>query len=377
MPAEEVFQYVKGKLKAQQPTEARSQKPKKVRTPTKDAAGGLGSLGKMKGRYAQVLADFWSGQLQVPDTLNIGIRLLALPLPYYRNEEEAVALVESYVDELPDCSFSDRLTAGNRSEVSRIIRSTVHQVYDGNGGQPDPELSTQKLKATVAAWQRRGFDPTDKATWGKALSSGTVSLAKDFCWRPEEVLKLGHIQDLLKTSLQTASDAMKHLLRLVKGHTGEIAVAFVQRLLEGFGINCGHHGKVNKLLALLRHWDWIRVTAWERWHQRGVGGQALKGRARTYAIGEALRHKFEDGTGSSGSSRKGVAHQAGAAGQGLLFLLPGGEKKRNLCFTSHRSLVLPSAAEGGRSDEEVILANQAPGGALPTEMGVERNKGSP
>jgi hypothetical protein len=34
-------------------------------------------LGKMKGRYTQVLTDFWTGRLKVSDTLNTGIRLLA------------------------------------------------------------------------------------------------------------------------------------------------------------------------------------------------------------------------------------------------------------------------------------------------------------
>ena len=214
----------------------------------------------MKGRYAQVLTDFWTGKLQIPDTLNTGIRLLALPLPYYLDtEEEAIALIEKFIDELPDVSFSDRLSAGNMAEVSRIVANTVKQVYAGNGGQPDPEVSTEKLKATVEAWKKRGFDPTDKSTWNKASAPQPCVLAPDFCWKPEEVIKVGKLKRLLNVSLQIASDAAKWFLRFVKSHKGEIAVTFVKNMLERFGIKCGHNGKVNSFLDLMRQWDWIRL----------------------------------------------------------------------------------------------------------------------
>jgi hypothetical protein len=238
-----------------------------------------------------VLVDFWSGRLNVADTLNTGIRLLALPLPYYLDDQEdAIDLIELYIDELPDVSFSSRLSAGNRVEVSRIVANTVRQVYEGNGGQPDPEASSAKLKATVATWKKRDFDPTDKTTWRNASAAQPCNLAPEFFWQADEVMKVGRLQRLLNVSLQAASDAVKLFLRLVKGHTGEIAVSFVKNLLEGFGVKCGHNGKANKFLDLLRKWDWIRVTASEKWYARET---ERKGRARTYAIGEALVHKFE------------------------------------------------------------------------------------
>jgi hypothetical protein len=370
MPAQEVFEFVRARLRAPEPKPATAQeavadksKPKAARGQT----GGLGSLGRMKGRYAQVLADFWSGRLVVADTLNTGIRLLALPLPYYlRDEEEAIALIEKYLDELPDCSFSDRLSGGDRAEVSRIVRNTVRQVYDGNGGQPDPDLSSVKLSATVKAWKRRGFNPTDKGTWDRAGSAQPLVLAKDFCWRPEEVVQLGRLQRLLKVSLHVASEAVKQFLRLVKGHRGEMAVAFVKNFLEGCCIRCGHHGKANKLLTLLRRWDWIRVTAAERWHPREEG---RKGRARTYAIGEALAHKFEE------KQPRKSAVESGARGEAVLRLLAGHsvkgeEKDMNLSFTSHR---FPPDRPKPRDG-----LPRPPTRALPLRLcDVERNKGSP
>jgi hypothetical protein len=352
MSAEEVFQLVKGRLRLPQPkpqVEKQEIKPDKSKTKrVPGGAGGLGSLGKMKGRYAQVLTDFWSGRLNVADTLNTGIRLLALPLPYYfDDQEEAIDLIERYIDDLPDLSFSSRLGSGNRAEVSRIVTNTVRQVYEGNGGQPDPEASSEKLKATVAAWKKRGFDPTDKTTWHKASAVQPCNLAPEFFWQPDEVIKVGRLQRLLNVGLQVTSDAVKFFLRLVKGHTGEIAVSFVKNLLERFGVKCGHNGKANQFLDLLRQWDWIRVTASEKWYSRET---ERKGRARTYAIGEAMVHKFEGKP---------------MAGLGRVPLVEG-EEVGNLFFMSHH-----------RATNLNFLAMRANNWLFAGVGDVERNKGSP
>jgi hypothetical protein len=116
---------------------------------------------------------------------------------------------------------------------------------------------------------------------------------QDFTWTPEEVQKLGTIADHLKCSVETASEAVKHLLRVVKAHKGELAVKYIKGLLEHFGIKCGHHGKPNELINLLRECDWIRMTVPERWHPVSIDSKVRKGRARTYVIGQAMQHKFD------------------------------------------------------------------------------------
>jgi hypothetical protein len=277
---------------------------------------------------------------------------LALPLPYYLDDpEEAIDVIERYIDDLPDVTFSSRLRAGDRAEVSRVVVRTVRQVYGGNGGQPDPEASSSRMKATVAAWEKRGFDPADKTTWHKGGAAQPGNLAPDFFWRPEEVIKVVSLQRLLNVGLQAASDAVKFFLRPVKGHSGEIAVSFVKNLLERFGVKCGHNGKANKFLDLLRQWDWIRVTASEKWYARG---SERKGRARTYAVGEAMAHKFE---------------QKPKAGLGPVPLVEGGGE-RNLSFTSHREL-------GDRAMNINFLTTRANNLLFAEGGDLERNKGSP
>jgi hypothetical protein len=289
MPAEDILAFVQERLRvAAKPKQSKAtERTKKRQTRSRKE---LGSLGRMKGRYTDVLIDFWSGNCNPPDTLNTAIRLLALSLPHYRNEEEATDLVEGYIDELPDHSFSDRLT-GNRQAVSRIVRRTVRQVYEGHTGQPEPKLSAEKITRTVEAWRRKGFDPTNKKTWSKS-GSIDLPLGKEFFWSGQEMQKLAELQGILKTDLETTAQAVKYFLRLVKAHPGEIAVALVARVLERFNIACGHHGKVNDFLRMLRDWNWIYVRAAHKWYERDENGAQRKGRATSYGIDAGLIHKF-------------------------------------------------------------------------------------
>lgn len=308
MPAEEVVSYLKARLRQPGPQQAPKVKISNV-TRTADASNGMSSLGSMKNCFAEKLIAYWTGESTLPDTLNKGIALLARVLPFYLPDpEQAVALIEDYIDELPDQGFSDRLSAGNRSEVSRVIRETVKTVYDANGGQPNPEASSEKLAATVQAWRKRGFDPTDKSTWGKAKSSVQLPLAEDFTWTEAEINQLGQMRELLKTDLETACNLVKYILRLLKAHPGEFSVSMAKKILMSFGIKCGHHGKVNDFLDLLRQWDWIYVRAEAQWHKRGGNGTQRRGRARAWGIGRAMIYKFSGSCSDNDTFKPMLTH---------------------------------------------------------------------
>ncbi|MBY0522780.1 MAG: hypothetical protein K2R98_05260 [Gemmataceae bacterium] len=305
MPAEEVITYVKDRLAPPKP----KVQPKTERQAVGDskngaAADGLADLGPMKGQFAQKLVAFWTGADTPPDSLNPWIGMTARVLPFYLDDQEdAVALIERYIDELPDVSFSDRLSGGRRAEVSRVIRATVKTVYRSNGYQDDPATSTEKLQATVAAWKKRGFDPTDKTTWDRAAVNNLPDVSvNNFFWKAEDVIKLGLLQNALHASLETVSSAMKYLLNLVKKHDGEIAINLVKKVLEKFGIACGHHGKANKVMKLLCQWKWVYIRAFERWYPQEEDGEKKQGRARSYGVGAEMADKFEAKCGGNNTT---------------------------------------------------------------------------
>lgn len=289
MPAQAVYDYIKERLVIPgAAAKTAVKKQSKASSPS-----GVAALGPMKGRFTQVLTDFWLGKNNPPDSLNAAIRLLSLVLPFYlETEQQAIALIEQYIDELPSWRFSDRLWAGNRKEISRVVKTTVRQAFNDFAGQDDPELSKKKLTKTVEAWKRRGFDPTDKSTWKSVCT--TKPPKTSFSWTPREIFDLLALKDVLKTDLATISKVVKHFVNIVKSHPGECSVGFVRALLEEFNISCGHNGKANQFLSALRQLGWIYIRVSERPPVRHLDGSITTGRARAYGVGEELAHKFEE-----------------------------------------------------------------------------------
>lgn len=239
-------------------------------------------FGKLRGRYAQVLVDFWMGRNNPPDSLNCAIVLTARMLPYYFDEpDEAIDFVEGLVDGLPDVGFSDRLTGKGRKEVSRIVRRSVDAVYNGNGHQRDPDLSSSKLAKVFAAWNRKGFSLVDRATWG--VCSRAVALeGGDFKWAADDIHALTYFATILRADLETTAQATSQLLRALVNHpTGEMTIKYVKNLLAGCGIKCGHHGKANEYLDALRQAGWIEQ----------VGSYIVGFRGRHWQVGEQIRQK--------------------------------------------------------------------------------------
>lgn len=241
-------------------------------------------FGPIKGRYAQVLVDFWNGVNNPPDSLNAAIILTARMMPYYFHDAgEAVYFIEELIDALPDVAFSDRLSGGKRNEVSRVVRQSIGVVYNGNRHQRDPELSNAKLAKVFKAWQRKGFSLVDRTTWGKCGSGSSVVVHDTFSWSADDIPALTYLAKILHVDVSTASDATRQLLCGLSNHTtGEMTVTYVKKGLVDCGIKCGHHGKVNEYISALAQAGWIEQVA----------AHVVKRRGRCWRIGERMRHKF-------------------------------------------------------------------------------------
>ena len=238
-------------------------------------------FGSLRRRYASVLIDFWTGRNNPPDSLNTAILLTARMMPYYYDhQQDAVNFIEGLIDDLPNSTFSDRLMTNKRTNISRIIRHTVKGVYNGNGHQTNPQLSTDKLTKTFHAWQAKGFSLIDRSTWRNA-----PTLGNDFSFTVEELKGIAYLSGILKADLETTANATRHLLRLLANHpTGHLSVRYVTNLLLGHGIRCGHHGKVNEYLHALAVAHWISQIA------AAVPGS----RGRLWVIGEQMKCKFNN-----------------------------------------------------------------------------------
>jgi hypothetical protein len=251
--------------------------------------------GGSKRPIGQRLVAFWTGDDCPADTLNVHILLTARLLRHEVGEDEAVTVIERYCREHPDPSFSDRLSAGRLATVTRVIRDTVRVVYDGNGGQPDPQASTRKLNRAAAYFRRVGFRLADKTTWHR-LTDPKAAVAPDFHWSADEaVLVRDVVVPVLKTDLSTALAATKYFLRFVQANPGrEVSRDSLPALLRGFDLRIRKAKKKSGFIQALISLEWLVISKQHTWHRRGSG---LTGSARQYEVGSKLAYKFASGVG--------------------------------------------------------------------------------
>jgi hypothetical protein len=266
----EIFKVIQPMAAAQPAQEEKEKKPKEK----SEVEHVFGSL---RGRYAKVLIDFWLGRNNPPDSLNCAVVLTARMMPFYFPDDPdgATDYVEGLIDDLPDISFSDRLSGGKRKVVSHIVRQAIKAAYEGNGHQQAPELSTSKLAKTFRAWESKGFSLVDRSTW----QIPGLALGNDFSFSDKELDAVAYFAKILNADVQIAADATRQLLRLLAVHpTGQLSVRFVKKLLVGLGVKCGHHGKVNEYLEALCQAGWISQVA----------GYVPGRRGRLWQVGERM-----------------------------------------------------------------------------------------
>ena len=130
----------------------------------------MANIGSLKGCCRQKVVGFWRGTFNPPKSLNKFIVVSARIL-FFEGvaEDAAIELLTKYVRELPvdarDCS--QRLLDEDWSSIDATIRSDVAKAYSDNAGQKDIDNSTDKLRTSVACWQKIGFRLSDKTTWSR------------------------------------------------------------------------------------------------------------------------------------------------------------------------------------------------------------------
>jgi hypothetical protein len=200
----------------------------------KSAPGGMGDIGRLKGRCARTLVNFWS-ELQVPEDDTLG-KYVIVTLRVLKHEgldaDQATQWVEERLQALQYTGFSDRLTE-NFAEVRRVMAYAVDAVWEGNGYQSDPRSSDAKLAASVAAWARRGFRLHDPATWLARKPVVNSSLRLE--WTPALLDLLPELARVARCDLGQAKRLLEKVLGFVESHN-ELAQSMVGRLLEQVGI---------------------------------------------------------------------------------------------------------------------------------------------
>lgn len=230
----------------------------------------------MKGQAWRQLTAAWSGKMG-PDSLNHWIRQLSLYAPFkFKSKEAATQAIETFIEELPDPSFSSRLSNNERDKVSTVIRRCVNLAFDGWKGQRNPAESAEKLQQVWDRWQATGRDPFDKATWGvteERSSFQDVEPGPDFEWSEEDMIHFAPLSKVLKTDEQTTMDLTKQLIRLISAHP-EVPRTWIVDLMESKGVKARSKklDKPKRFINYLIEIGWIAI-------QR----ESYQGRCRAYS----------------------------------------------------------------------------------------------
>lgn len=246
-------------------------------------------FGSLRGRFRQVLVEFYAGKLAPKGCLNAGIVLGARALWLEKvGEIAAAAILGEYVRDLPDTSVSGRLERGEYDEIDRVIRNTVRAVYRDNGGQADSNFSSTMLSRTAESWRRAGFRFSDKSTWSSANFVSETPHPVTFTDETRSKVAFLVADSLKVSDFSLAVEVAEYVVGVVAARQSSgagLSMRYFKKVIEQeFGIPCGANGKVNKFVKVMRD---LRLITKVASHQFST--TKGKGLATKYEVGPSAK----------------------------------------------------------------------------------------
>ncbi|QGQ22374.1 hypothetical protein F1728_06660 [Gimesia benthica] len=293
IPKEDVYRYVVERLDVK-PVEIKERKQQKtaVQKATKPQKQEKRSL---KGKTRGAIVGFWeNGKSEYFIHLNAAINttLQAMHAEGLA-EEDAVDVVMSYVEDLPDKTVSSRLD--DLPEVRRVAERTARKIWSS----PIPV----KWRKSQERWSDIGFRVSDKNTWNvsqKKYEDVVVDcpelefteVEKSQLIREMAPLLVGRKQAQKQEKQDEVIRAVAYLLRYVLCCQREIPVTALPHILTDFQVKMKSHDKQTQFLRLLTEWDWIYVRV-EYCHPEKHRTKAGNNRARAYGVGKAFTERLQ------------------------------------------------------------------------------------
>jgi hypothetical protein len=275
----------------------------------KSGPGGMGDIGRLKGRCAATLVNFWS-ELETPQDDTLG-KYVIVTLRVLKHEgldaDQAERWVEERLQALEYTGFSDRLT-DDFAEVRRVTGYAVRAVWEGNGYQADPRSSEAKLRASVAAWDSKGFRLHDPATW--LAHQPTADPALRLEWTPALLDLLPELARVARCDVDQAKRLLEEVLGFVESHN-ELAESMVGRLLERVGVKGRSRQKQHEVRRFLVE-NGLLVKRYNYYQDKASGYR----HGNFYVCGAAVTFAHEAGVFASTPPTPGI-YSYPSLGRGL------------------------------------------------------------
>jgi hypothetical protein len=157
------------------------EEPASLREAGSHSTDHAGSLGSLKRQTWRKITGYWLGTFQPENCLN-RVLIVTARIFFFEGvqQEAAERLLLDYALAIP-CPVSDRIIdADRRGELEDAVKYAVAVAFDDNLGQPDPELSDEKLRISVATWRGKGLFLSDRSTWDTSYAiNGRMTVTFD------------------------------------------------------------------------------------------------------------------------------------------------------------------------------------------------------
>jgi hypothetical protein len=253
------------------------------------------TLGPLKGRYRQTLVEFFSGRMQRPKSLQVGILAGANALwaQGYPLEDRADYLLSLLRDFEVEPGFSSRMSAG---AWDRIRLDCTHVVNQVERLRKDPtnerdHKSNGDLRKWAKAMAYLGFEFGNRSTWDRRADFKRYSFiltAKEIGLINQELVPA------LNCELDTALQLLPVVVRIVavKAKSGQgISREYRRAILVDHGISCQENSTLAKCWRLFEEMGFIECVELGTFLPNGVG----LGKANRYRVGSRLWDRIYPG----------------------------------------------------------------------------------
>lgn len=257
-------------------------------------------LGSMKGRYRQVLVEFFSGRMQVPKSLQTGLllgvnALWAQEFPLEDRTDYLLELLQAMPVSSP--AFSGRLWNEAWEALRYDINHVVESVERLRATTPNKAIdrSNEILRRWAAAMRHAGFVFGDPTTWdrcweGSSSPAARNSFSAELLTEEELDLIANEIAPVFVCPSDVAVEAVVKMVRLshLKDRNGDgMSREYRRAVLTDLGISCQENTKLAACWNVVEQAGFI-YTRCNHIFTKDRGGD---GRARTYAVGPRVRER--------------------------------------------------------------------------------------
>lgn len=279
MPVDQAMQYITARL--YQPTSEELHIPKeKVKKLDKVIKPANMAALDIRNNMGHLIRQWLDGDLPVGTWPKFSTMLLRLFWADGSSKDDAVEIIMAKLLEIPNRDFSTRLLLEQFDELKTKLFKTAETIWPDNGGQENPEASTETIQQTVTLWHAKGVRLREFT--GFYLNKPPTILKNinmpDFPWTCDQLQDIQDLATLLKCSAITAGNILLTILEYLGNEVKYIAGKSLPYMLQDYPVKLGYAQKRSDFLKFLKERKFLETVTEYYYSKR---------QATEYAVGNA------------------------------------------------------------------------------------------